>query len=138
MKKTLDWMENLAVGDEVALKVSGLYGGSYLPRKVERVTKTRIIVCGLAFYKLDGRQYGETATRSRTTTRQCVPLTQEILDIIIKDDVSRKIVHVGELLYRQLRDMSSDTFNKFPAKELEGIYNELVELRARIHLGSTL
>ena len=78
MMTNQEWLSNLKVGDYVLLDATRNLGGAISIRKVDRLTKTQIIVGHTKFRRSDGRQIG---VGGWTTTLIVEPTQERKLEV---------------------------------------------------------
>ncbi len=103
-----EWLSNLKAGDDVCIDIKRRVGGVTSIRKVDRLTKTQIIVGHTKFRRSDGRQIG---VGGWTTTLMAEP-TQER-----RDEVEKAI------LSRMLKGL---TWDEYPLKLLRKVKSVIV------------
>ncbi|PLS18999.1 hypothetical protein CVD28_00940 [Bacillus sp. M6-12] len=104
MRASQEWLDNLQVGDEVAMNV-GSYGYSrYKKATITKITpKRRFTTSNGMTFNPDGTEYGKKDTWSRRSNIE--PVTQEISDHIEQTELLNVIeaTKFKELSLEQLR-----------------------------------
>jgi len=112
-----NWLDELKVGDKIAIPPNYFYGGKYEIRTVKKLTKTLIITAGyneinaeVKFRKADGYQLG-----SRGYYRESiVEYTQEVVDANKLVTAKKNLDDVVEKLTGMKKNITSkgiDTIN---------------------------
>jgi hypothetical protein len=83
------WLDNLKVGDEVCYRVGSISFKNYVIKTIDKITPTRRFKIDDLQFDSSGREMGNTDKWQ--TTKELLPVTDEVRNAILKDKILSKI-----------------------------------------------